>query len=98
MPAKCENCEGQHLTTAANCSKRQREKTSTALTEMLRNKDEVVISCTSEMAVMVASRAREESAEKESAAAEVITERMKSSDEDSTISESEASVRVELAE
>ena len=47
---------------------------------------------------MIISRAREESAEKKSAAAELTTEKMKSSNENSTISESVASVKAELAE
>ena len=96
MSAKCENCRDQYLATAANCSIRQKEKTPAMPTEILRNRDEIVISCTSEMTVMMASRARKESAEKESTAAELIIKKSKSSDKNSIISESSAAVRAEL--
>src|SRR6266480_1156074 len=87
MPAKCGNCGGQHLATAANCPMRQRGRTPTVPTGVLRNRDGVVISHIPEVAMVVASRARErpaekEPAEKEPAAAELITKRLKSSDED----------------
>ena len=103
MPAKCGNCGGQHLATAANCPMRQRGRTPTVPTGVLRNRDGVVISHIPEVAMVVASRARERPAEKgpaekEPAAAELITERLESSDEDSVMSEPSASVRAELAE
>lgn len=77
---------------------KQRERTSAVLTEVLRNRNEVVISCISEMTVMMTSRAREESAEKKSATVELITERSESLNEDSIMSESSKSVRAELIE